>query len=319
MKTDTPVIAIVGPTAVGKSMVGEYVARSCSGEIVSADSMQVYRGMDIGTAKTTPSARRVPYHCLDLVEPGTPYSAALYQHDARVAIDQITARSLTPVLVGGTGLYVRAALDDMRFPPGESDGAARQHYEDLELELGAQRLHAVLAERDPESAALIHPHNVRRVIRALEMADEGVSYAAQTAGFGERKTVYPTVFVGLTMDRAALYARIEARVDEMIRDGLLDEVKGLIAAGYREALTATQAIGYKELVPVLENGADIAEAVASIKQATRRYAKRQLTWFRADSRVHWLDVTGLSSQQATTRLLELVESSEPIAPPQVFE
>ncbi|MDO9556941.1 MAG: tRNA (adenosine(37)-N6)-dimethylallyltransferase MiaA [Coriobacteriia bacterium] len=314
MNPSPTVIAIVGPTAVGKTGIGETVAHALGGEIVSADSMQVYRGMDIGTAKPPEAVRSVPYHCVDIVDPGTPYSAALYQRDARAAIDAIAARSRIPVLVGGTGLYVRAALDDMRFPSGENDAPSRRHYEALAGDIGPLALHELLLERDPASAALIHPNNVRRVIRALEMADEGTCYAEQAAGFAQRNTVYPTVFLGLTMERTALYARIEARIDAMMVNGLFAEVRNLLAEGYRDALTAAQAIGYKELVPVLEEGADQAEAIRAIKQATRRYAKRQLTWFHADPRVRWLDVTVLSSKEATAQTLELLESSEPVLP-----
>lgn len=304
------VIAVVGPTGVGKSAVGESIAQSLGGEIVSADSMQVYRGMDIGTAKIPLDRRGVRYHCVDLVDPGTPYSAALYQRDARAAIDDIAQRGRRPVVVGGTGLYVRAALDDMRFPVGEVGHTSRLHYEALARDLGPEVLHELLNSRDPGSAALIHPNNVRRVIRALEMIGEGTSYAQQAAGFSERTSVYPTCFIGLTMEREALYRQIDDRVDAMVSAGLEREVRSLVAEGYRDALTAVQAIGYKELVPVLEQGAELADAVAAIKQATRRYAKRQLSWFRADPRVVWLDVTGLSSAEAAARALELVESCD---------
>ena len=307
------VIAVVGPTAVGKSSVAEGVAVALGGEIVSADSMQVYCGLDIGTAKTPGALRSVPYHCVDLTLPGQPYSAALYQRDARAAIDDIISRSRTPVVVGGTGLYVRAALDEMSFPSGDTDGHARRRYETLAQDMGAAALHDMLQARDPASAGLIHPNNVRRVVRALEMADEGISYAQQAAGFKVRRAVYSTLFIGMTMDRDALYRRIEARVDAMLDEGLQEEVRVLLAEGYREALTASQAIGYKELVPVLEGECRLDEAVALMKQATRRYAKRQLTWFRGDPRIKWLDVTGMSSQEATAAALELIESSGPIA------
>jgi tRNA dimethylallyltransferase len=304
-----PVIAIVGPTGVGKTEVGEAVALRLGGPIVSADSMQVYRGMDIGTAKRPTSLRAVPYHCLDLVDPGTAYSAARYQHDARAAIDTALAAGTTPVLVGGTGLYVRAALDDLEFPGGEPQTPERQRLERLADEIGAAALHAMLAERDPASAAVIHPNNSRRVIRALEVLErDGASYAARRAAFRERRAAYRTALIGLTMDRATLYAAIDRRVDSMLAAGLLDEVRALLGGGYRNALTAAQAIGYKELVPVIEDGADLAAAVESIKQATRRYAKRQLTWFRADPRIQWLDVTGLSLASAVDAAESLVQS-----------
>jgi tRNA dimethylallyltransferase len=310
------VIAIVGPTAVGKSDLAEDLAMTLGGEIVSADSMQVYRGMDIGTAKTPRGARLAPYHCIDLVEPGTPYSAALYQRDARAAIEDIATRGLTPVIVGGTGLYVRAALDEMEFPRGDGSCDVRDRIERQLAQLGPEGLHSLLAERDPAAAELIHPNNARRTVRALEMLEtEGVSYADQAAGFATRRDHYPARYVGLTMERAALYARIDARVDQMIDTGLVDEVRGLLDAGYRDAVTAAQAIGYKELVPVIEEGTDLSEAVEAIKQASRRYAKRQLTWFRADPRVMWLDVTDLSPAERLERAKGLLESPrETISP-----
>ncbi len=308
------VIAVVGPTAVGKSALAEALALELGGEIVSADAMQVYRGMDIGTAKPKAAERVVPHHCIDLVAPGEFYSAARFQHDARGAIADIATRGLVPVLCGGTGLYVRAALDDWSFPRGEAATPGRARLEALATELGPVPLHALLAERDPEAAARIHPNNVRRVVRALEMLEGGMSYAEQAARFTQRRSVYDAVVLGLTMNRERLYARIDERVDSMLAAGLLDEVRALMARGFREALTATQAIGYKELVRVIENGADPGEATASIKQATRRYAKRQMTWFRADPRILWLDVTELSPQQASDAALRLVESRERHAP-----
>ena len=303
------IVAVVGPTAVGKSAVAEKIAGSFGGEIVSADSMQVYRGMDIGTAKQPAASRTVPYHCIDLVEPGQPYSAALYQRDARDAIAQVRARGSLPVVVGGTGLYVRAALDEMDFPPGELESDTRERLEALGAELGPEGLHRHLAERDPASAALIHAQNMRRVIRALEMLEHGGStYSEQAARFAERRAALPATYIGLVMERSALYARIDARVDRMIDSGLLGEVERLMEAGYRDALTAAQAIGYKELVPVLEGDTGLDEAIDAIKRASRRYAKRQLTWFRADPRVAWIDVTELSHDGAVAAAHALLES-----------
>jgi tRNA dimethylallyltransferase len=302
------VVAVVGPTASGKSEVAELLAERLPGEVVSADSMQVYRGMDIGTAKRPVAERRVPYHCLDLVEPGRPYSAALFQRDARGVIDAILDSGTWPVVVGGTGLYVRAALDEMGFPSGDTTSPARARYEALADELGPEVLHELLVQRDPASAVLIHANNVRRVVRALEMSDEGASYAEQAAGFSRRSSVYPTLWIGLEVDRPVLYERIDARVDGMMESGLLAEVEALLAAGYRDAVTAAQAIGYKELVDVLERGSDVGAAVGSIKQATRRYAKRQMTWFRADPRIHWLNVTTMTPASAADEAMRLVES-----------
>jgi tRNA dimethylallyltransferase len=304
-------IAIVGPTAVGKSAVAERVALRVHGEIIDADSMQVYRGMDVGTAKTPLAERLVPHHCLDLADPGAPYSAALFQRDARAAIESIAARGLAPVVVGGTGLYVRAALDEFSFPEGELTDDTRLALEGRAGRIGAEALHAELVAVDAPSAALIHPNNVRRTIRALEMHATGRSYADQASGFSRREAHYPcTRFIGLTMERALLYARIDARVDAMLAEGLIAEVECLLQAGYRDALTAAQAIGYKELVPVIEGRVPLQTATAEIKHASRRYAKRQLTWFRADPRIVWLDVTGLSTPDATLAVLELLESAE---------
>jgi tRNA dimethylallyltransferase len=298
------VLAVVGPTAVGKTALAEELAVRLGGEIVSADSMQVYRGMNVGTAKPPLAERRVAYHCLDLVDPGEPFSAALFQSAARAAIADIAGRGRLPILAGGTGLYLRAALDTMEFPAGEQRGnPVRAAYEAFATEHGAEALHTLLAERDPDSAAVLHPNNVRRVVRALEMADEGVSYAHQAEGFSARESVYDARFVGLTMQRTQLYRRVDERVDAMLANGLLGEVRALLDAGLREALTASQAIGYKEFVPVIEGGADLDEAVSAVKQASRRYAKRQLTWFTADPRVRWIDVTELSLGEAAEAAL----------------
>lgn len=303
----SPVIAVVGPTASGKSAVADLVAEALGSEVVSVDAMQVYRGMDIGTAKTPASERRVPLLLVDVADPTEPYSAALYQRDSRREIDRLRAEGRVPVLCGGTGLYVRAALDEMEFPRGEVDGAARQRYQDLAGKLGPEGVHALLAERDPESAALIHPHNVRRVVRALEMLDEGVSYARQSAGFSEPREHYPSLQFALTMDRARLYARIDARVDAMMRAGLLDEVRGLMDAGAADALTSRQAIGYKELIDALEGRCTIGEAVDLIKLRSRRYAKRQLSWFRRDPRITWLDMDVLDADGAARLIVDALD------------
>lgn len=312
-KSDIPtrVIAIVGPTAVGKTELAEHLAASLGGEIVSADSMQVYRGMDIGTAKPRVAERRVPYHCLDLVDPGTPFSAALFQQAARDVIARIDAAGRMPVVCGGTGLYVRAALDDWEFPGGETATPERDALMREAESIGAHALHTRLAAVDQAAAKLIHPSNVRRTIRALEMASRGDSYATQAERFSVRQSIYDAVFLGLTMEREALYRCIDARVDNMIGLGLLGEVESLLRAGFRDALTAAQAIGYKELVPVVESGADLAGAVTDIKQATRRYAKRQLTWFRSDPRIRWLDATDRSADKRAEVARGLIESDGP--------
>lgn len=309
------ILAIVGPTAVGKSAVAEIVAGRLDGEIISADSMQIYRGMDIGTAKTPPEDRRVPYHLLDVAPPGTSYSAAVYQSAARAVVDDLTARNILPVFVGGTGLYVRAALDEMSFPAGDAATDMRHLLEERAVRVGAVALHAELATLDPNAARLIHPNNVKRVVRALEMHAGGTSYADQAATFARRTFHYDgTMLVGLTMERTELYRRIDGRVEQMIRSGLVDEVRGLLERGLRDALTAAQAIGYKEIVPVIEGESSLDAALAAIQQASRRYAKRQLTWFRADPRIRWVDATGLTAAEAAFRVLDLLESCSTTPP-----
>jgi tRNA dimethylallyltransferase len=309
---ETRVVAVVGPTAVGKTAVAEEMAVRLGGEIVSADSMQVYEGMDIGTAKPPVAERRVPYWCIDIVEPGRPFSAALYQRVSREAIADIVSRDRLPVVTGGTGLYIRGALDRMDFPGGEqAANPVRERYEEYAAKHGPEALYALLVERDAESAAHVHRNNTRRVVRALEMLDQGITYSEQRRGFGDRSSVYDARFVGLTMDREVLYQRIDERVDRMMEAGLLEEVERLISQGFRRAVTAAQAIGYKEFVPVIEKGMDVDDAVASVKQASRRYAKRQLTWFRADPRIVWVDVTGLSTSEAADAAMGTLDWSAP--------
>lgn len=289
------VIAIVGPTATGKSTLAEALARQLDGEIVSADSMQVYKGMDIGTAKIPLSERSVAYHCLDLVLPGEVFNASRYQQAARAALDDIFSRGKQPLVCGGTGLYVRAALDAFELGGVTAETASvaqqsrRQQLEAQAHTLGVEAFYSQLVAADPKSAALIHPNNVRRVVRAFEWLDEGSSYADQAAGFDAYHEAYPTFYLGLAMPRELLYARINKRVEDMIQNGLLKEVRRLLDEGYEHALTAQQAIGYKELLAVVSGQAKLETAVAQIQQATRNYAKRQLSWFKRDKRIFWLD------------------------------
>ncbi len=285
-----PVVCVVGPTASGKTAVAQEIALALGGEVVSADSMQVYRGMDIGTGKIPPSERRVPHHGLDLVDPGEPYSAALFQPYARGCFAAIEGRGGWPVLAGGTGLYVRAAIDDYDFPAGEQVGnPVRDECMAFAEAHGAQALWERLRAADPESAAVVHPHNVRRVARALELLAEGGSYAEQKRNLATLPQAVPAVQVGLAVDPDQLRARIDARVDAMVEAGLVDEVKGLLNGGFRAGVTAPQAIGYKEIVDALEGRCTLAEAVEAVKAATRRYAKRQRSWFRRDARIRWVD------------------------------
>lgn len=281
------VIVIAGPTASGKSSLAIELAKRVNGEIVSADSMQIYKGMDIGTAKVPKGERSVPHFGIDIVSPDQSYSAALFQDYSRKCFDEIASRGATPILCGGTGFYIRAALDDYSFPKGEQENnPIRDHYQKVLEEKGPQELWNILASKDLRSAQVIHPNNSKRVIRALELLDEGVSYADQVDNLKEIKQVVPAVLIKIDVDRDILNARINDRVDSMRDAGLIEEVKGLLDAGYRDYITSSQAIGYKEIVCALDGEMTIDDAFDEIKTATRRYAKRQRSWFRADKRYH---------------------------------
>lgn len=300
-----PVVCIVGPTASGKSDVAQIVAQRLGGEVVSADSMQIYRGMDVGTGKVLAQERIVPHWGLDLVDPGEQYSASLFQDYARGCFADIDARGHVPVLCGGTGFYVRAAIDGYEFPKGEQvDNPVRERYTRYADEHGADALWELLRERDPRSAECIHPNNVRRVVRAFEMLEEGASYADQLDNLSSIPQVVPAMFFGLAVDPALLAERIERRVDAMVERGLVDEVKGLLDQGFREGVCAPQAIGYKEVVRALDGACTMTEAISDIKTATRRYAKRQRTWFRKDTRIEWLDADSADAASLATQVCD---------------
>ena len=303
MSAPGPVVCVVGPTASGKSAVAELVAERLGGPVVSVDAMQVYRGMDVGTAKTPAAERRAPLLMVDVVDPLEDYSVRLFQRDARACVDDALRRGVTPVLAGGTGLYLDAVIDEMEFPSGERGAASRERYEALAAERGAEWLHALLAERDPESAALIHPNNVRRVVRALEMLDEGVSYARHHEGLRRRAPHYDARIWGLTMSRERLYARIDERVDRMVSQGLVEEVSRLARRGLTPGTTAGQAIGYKEVLGALAGEMTLDEAVELVKLRSRRYAKRQLSWLRRDGRVRWLDLDDITPEAAARAIV----------------
>ena len=303
MKGDC-VLCIVGPTASGKSALADELACRLATSVISVDAMQVYRGMDIGTAKTPVSERRRPLLMVDVADIGDAYSAQLFQEEARSCIDSLCSEGKRPILCGGTGLYLDATIDDMVFPKGDTSSETRKRYEKMAEDEGSEAVYALLESRDPASAELIHPNNVRRVIRALELLDEGKSYAVQHAGLHERAPWYDASIWGIAMDRERLYRRISVRVDQMLQDGLVDEVEGLVAAGFRDTLTAMQAIGYKEIVDCLEGSCTLPEATEEIKKRTRRYAKRQLSWFKRDGRVKWLDLDQMDTNGAADMIME---------------
>lgn len=276
--------AIVGPTASGKSALAEALAVRLGGEIVSCDSMQIYRGMDIGTAKPTEGDRaKVPYHLIDVVEPDAPFSAVDYAAAAEAAIADILSRGRVPILCGGTGLYLDVLLRGMPESP-EGDPALREELAREAALHGNTYLHEQLAAVDPVSAAATHPGNLRRVIRALEIfRATGIPKSEWDRRSREMPTRYRAAVIGLVFkNRELLYRRIEQRVDRMLEEGLLAETKRLLAAGvFKASKTAAAAIGYKELLPYLAGECTLEEAVEQLKIATRRYAKRQITWFSA--------------------------------------
>ena len=304
-----PVVCVVGPTASGKSALAQLIALELDGEIVSADSMQIYRGMDIGTGKVPESQRVVKHYGLDLADPGEPWSAALFQEYARRCFDEIEAKGKWPILCGGTGFYVRAAIDDYDFPKGEQvDNELRDTLNAVAEHEGAHVLWERLREIDPESAAIIPENDVKRVVRAFELLVEGLSYAEQKEKLAQIGQYKPAIFIGLAVDPDTLRQRIRDRVDEMVAEGLVEEVESLLARGFREGVTAPQAIGYKEIVQALDEGRNLEEAYEEIKVATCRYAKRQRTWFRKDKRVHWIDATALDIDSMLKESLEIISN-----------
>jgi tRNA dimethylallyltransferase len=291
-----PLLVLVGPTAVGKTAVAIELALRLQGEVVSADSMQVYRGLDIATAKPTPvEMKGVPHHLLDVVDPNEEFNVARYRDLAREAIARIHERGNLPVLSGGTGLYIKAVLGEFLFPDTSRSPQLRRELTDFARTEGAEALHARLAEVDPESAARLHVNDIRRVIRALEIFTQTgipMSKHLAQATVEEVEPRYRTVQVGLTRPRQQLYDRINHRVRVMVEQGLLQETEDLLASGVlKEGSVAAQALGYKEMRRFLEGECSLEEAVARLQQATRRYAKRQYTWFRHQAKIQWFDLS----------------------------
>lgn len=283
------ILAIVGPTAVGKTALSLVLAQALGGEIVSADSRQIYRGMDIGTAKATPEERAlVPHHLLDVVDPDQVLTLAEYQRLAYAAIDDILARGRLPLLVGGTGQYVRAVLEGWRIPEVAPRPELRAALAADAAAHGAEALHDRLAALDPVAAARIDPRNVRRVIRALEVC------LSTGRPISELQTKSPPPYrivqIGVTRPRPELYARIDARVDRMIEAGLVDEVRRLADAGYGWDLPAMTGLGYRQIGQYLRGEITLDEAIALIKRGTRRFVQQQYNWFRPDDpAIHWID------------------------------
>jgi tRNA dimethylallyltransferase len=282
----TAVVAVVGPTATGKSALGVELALALGGEVVNADSMQLYRGMDIGTAKLTEDEQQgVPHHLLDIWPVTYPASVAEYQHRGREVVRDILARGRVAIVVGGSGLYVRALLDRLEFPG--TDPVARARLETELAELGPQRLHERLQSLDPAAAAAILATNGRRIVRALEVI--ALTGRPFSAGLSAYESVLDSVQLGLDADDATLDARVDARVEAMFAAGLVDEVRRLEREGLREGRTACRALGYQQVLAMLAGQCSEAQARQETARATRRFVRRQRSWFRRDPRIHWAE------------------------------
>ena len=286
-----PLIILTGPTAVGKTKASIGLAKAVDGEIISADSMQVYRHMDIGSAKIKPEEMEgIPHHLIDVLEPDDEFHVVKFQQLAKKAMREIWERGHIPIVTGGTGFYIQALLYDIDFDENEKEDACRKELEAYAREHGAEALHEKLALVDPASAEMIHPNNIKRVIRALEFYEQtGKRISEHNETQRQRESPYAFAYFVLTDDRAHLYERINRRVDQMIEEGLVNEVQALKDKGYTKQLVSMQGLGYKEILDYLDGNCTLEEAIYTIKRDTRHFAKRQLTWFKREKEVTWVD------------------------------
>lgn len=291
------IVVISGPTASGKTAAGIEVAKRLNGEIISADSMQIYKYMNIGSAKPTKEEMQgIPHHMIDVVYPDEEFSVALFRNMAGRLIDEVVNKNHVPIIVGGTGLYINSLIYPYDFTDSPEDTSYREELTELAREKGNEFVHNMLQDIDPESFIRIHPNNLRRVVRALEVyRNTGKTISEYQNKSKEREMEYKVAYIGLTMDRNLLYNRINLRVDKMFDAGLVDEVKKLREMGYTRNMVSMQGIGYKEIFDYLDNECTIEETKEIIKQSSRRYAKRQLTWFRRDENIYWIEVDKFKS------------------------
>ena len=286
-----PLIILTGPTAVGKTKASIGLAKAVDGEIISADSMQVYRHMDIGSAKIKPEEMEgIPHHLIDVLEPDDEFHVVKFQQLAKKAMREIWERGHIPIVTGGTGFYIQALLYDIDFDENEKEDACRKELEAYAREHGAEALHEKLALVDPASAEMIHPNNIKRVIRALEFYEQtGKRISEHNETQRQRESPYAFAYFVLTDDRAHLYERINRRVDQMSEEGLVNEVQALKDKGYTKQLVSMQGLGYKEILDYLDGNCTLEEAIYTIKRDTRHFAKRQLTWFKRERDVIWIN------------------------------
>ena len=302
-----PLLILTGPTAVGKTETSLGLAERLDGEIINADSMQVYRGMDIGTAKLPYEERKgIPHHLIDICDPTKDFDVVQFQALAKPCIEEIHDRGHLPILVGGTGFYLQAVLYDIDFSKGGSDPTIREKYEKIAKEQGTEELHRRLGEVDPESASLIHSNNIKRVIRALEFYElTGIPISVHNREQREKGSPYQFLYAVLTLPREILYDRIDRRVDEMLASGLVEEVRGLLDRGVPRGSTAMQGLGYKEIASYLRGEIDYDEAIRILKRDTRHFAKRQMTWFKRERSVTYFDK---SAYATTEELIDAISS-----------
>lgn len=308
LRDKNKLIVLAGPTAVGKTALSILLAKRIGGEIISADSMQVYRHMDIGSAKITASEMEgVPHHLIDILEPTEEFNVFLFQSLARQAIKEISSRGNIPVVVGGTGFYIQALLYDIAFEGEEDHSEIRSGLEREADEKGLDALYSQLCLVDPRSAEAIHPHNRKRLIRALEFYRlNGYPISRHNEREREKKSPYDFSYFVITDERSRLYQKIEERVDHMIKEGLVPEVQRLKEMGCDRNMVSMQGLGYKEIMDFLDGSCTLEEAVSRIKQDTRHFAKRQLTWFRRERDVIWIDksIYGTEAEQLLAAILE---------------
>lgn len=306
-----PLIVIAGPTACGKTDISIDLAEKIGGEIISGDSMQVYKYMDIGTAKATKEEMRgIPHYLVDELYPDEEYNVMLFQQKAKQYMEGIYSRGHIPIIVGGTGFYINALVYDNDFSEEEESEIRKELYAVAENE-GAEKLHAMLAEVDPEYAANVHHNNVKRVARALEYYRlTGEKMSEHNKNAKEKETPYNLAFFVLNMDREKLYERINLRVDIMMNNGLEQEVRKLIEMGYSPELVSMQGLGYKEFIPYFNGAISLEQVVDDIKKYTRRFAKRQLTWFRGQTNGTWLDMGTLSKDKALEIMLDELKTKK---------
>jgi len=286
------ILVVLGPTSIGKTKVSIDIAKKLNSEIISTDSMQIYKKMDIGTAKISKKEKEtIKHHMIDLIDPKEEFTVYDYQKNSLEIIDKLLLENKTPILVGGSGLYINSILYDLDFNKVSSNDKVRNKYFALKERKGKMFLHNLLEKKDKEAAKKIHPNNVKRVVRALEVLEVTGEKYSQNSNFRKYSEKYNFIIIGLEMNRELLYNRINLRVEHMIEEGLINEVEELYNEGYDNSYQSMQAIGYKEIIDYIEGNTTKEEAIRLIKRNTRRFAKRQITWFKPDNRIKWFDMT----------------------------